>query len=487
MKVTAKFVIAFLLGMTLVTGVMTLLLVEREVKRFQDSYDREASHIGNVLQDEVADVLQREGPQAVVRMLKSFNRPDGSLSISWVWFDARVGEPMAPRLPESQLPATKLRSRSVITRRPDGAISVYNYVPIKVNDPRSGGLEVVREADELNKLRNDMIMSMLALATCTVVISGVLMYVVGQRYVGSPLKQIVAKTREIGNGNLAARIDIESNDELGELAESFNDMCDALAAARERTESEASQKVAAIEQLRHADRLNTIGRLASGVAHELGTPLNVVSGRADLIASGKLSSDDVVASAQTIHTEADRMTNIIRQLLDFGRRRTAQRRQVDVRDVVRHAIDLMESLARKREINFKLASLATACPANIDAGQIEQVITNLLVNAMQAMPSGGDIHIEIDQQSAADPNTDASNVVPCIRIRVTDQGSGIAAEDLPHVFEPFYTTKQIGEGTGLGLSVSHGIVREHGGWIGVDTKIGKGACFSVYLPAGEVK
>ena len=485
MKVTAKFVVAFLLGMTLVTGITTLLLVDREVARFQASYNQQAQHIGKVLEDVVVAKWQREGPQAVVQMLKSYSARNRSLTISWVWFDARVDESMAPVVASEQVRTMLLQRQSIILRRPDGVMSVHSYVPIDVNHPRRGGLEVVRQADELTKLRSEMVMSMLALASCTVLISGVLMFIVGQRYVGGPLRKIVAKAREIGRGNLAARIEIDSKDELGELADSFNDMCDALATARERTESEATAKVAAIEQLRHADRLNTIGRLASGVAHELGTPLNVVSGRADLIASGKLSSPDIVESAKTIHTEAGRMTNIIRQLLDFGRRRTAQRTEFDVQSIVRHAIDLLESMARKQKITLSLSPSEQPCVANVDAGQIEQVITNLLVNAMQAMPNGGTIQIAIDQTDAADPDVESGLPLRCVCVSVRDEGSGISAGDLTHVFEPFFTTKQIGEGTGLGLSVSHGIVREHGGWLTVESEMGAGSCFSVYLPAGE--
>ena len=127
------------------------------------------------------------------------------------------------------------------------------------------------------------------------------------------------------------RIDLNTNDELSELAESFNQMCAELKASNLRLEEATAARLAATDQLRHDDRLKTVGRLASGVAHELGTPLNVVSGRAQLIAGGKLAEAEVMASAKTIQQEASRMTKIIGNLLDFARRRTPHRAAVDVR------------------------------------------------------------------------------------------------------------------------------------------------------------
>ena len=148
-------------------------------------------------------------------------------------------------------------------------------------------------------------------------ISGLLAVFLGVRLVGRPLEQLIAKARRIGDGDLEGPVHLSSRDELAELAEDLNTMCAKLTESQKRLRQETAARITALEQLRHADRLKTVGRLASGIAHELGTPLNVVAGRAGLIGSGKLDEEQIVQSAAAIKLEADKMTMIIRQLLDL--------------------------------------------------------------------------------------------------------------------------------------------------------------------------
>ena len=154
--------------------------------------------------------------------------------------------------------------------------------------------------------------------------SGLILTLFGIRFIGRPLRQLIEKTREIGQGDLTTPLPLSGSDELSELARKLNTMCVQLSASQNQVHEEAAARVEAVEQLRHADRLRTVGRLASGLAHELGTPLNVVAGRASLIHSGKLSATEITESSKTIRKEADRMTGILRQLLDFARRSPPQ-------------------------------------------------------------------------------------------------------------------------------------------------------------------
>jgi two-component system, NtrC family, sensor kinase len=249
---------------------------------------------------------------------------------------------------------------------------------------------------------------------------------------------------------------------------------------QQRIRSEAAERLAAMEQLRHADRLKTVGRLAAGIAHELGTPLNVVSGRAGLIASGKLSDEEIQQSAWTIKAEAERITGIIRQLLDFARRRSPQRVQIDLRDVARQTTQLLEPLALKRGVTLTVQGNGHAVTACADFAQIQQVVTNLVMNAIQAMGNGGQVCVRMGNQTRG-AETDAAPSNHAF-LCVEDQGTGITPEDLEHIFEPFFTTKHVGEGTGLGLSIAEGIIREHGGWMEVDSRPGEGSRFTVFLP-----
>jgi two-component system, NtrC family, sensor kinase len=243
-------------------------------------------------------------------------------------------------------------------------------------------------------------------------------------------------------------------------------------------------KMRALSQLRHADRLATVGRLAAGLAHELGTPLNVVQARARQMASGALGSKDVAEKSGIIVEQVARMTKLIRQLLDFARKGELQPTEVDVRALVDRAVTLLEPIVRKRGVSLAVSGSAEPLRGHIDPEQMTQVVLNLVMNAVHATESGKAVSIALGRGRAVPPAEDGRSEQPCLRIEVLDAGSGIAPDALPHIFEPFFTTKDVGEGTGLGLSVAYGIVKDHGGWIDVTSRLGEGSAFTVWLPEG---
>ncbi|MGN6547710.1 MAG: sensor histidine kinase, partial [Aureliella sp.] len=216
------------------------------------------------------------------------------------------------------------------------------------------------------------------------------------------------------------------------------------------------------------------GRMAAGIAHELGTPLNVVAGRAALIASGRLSGDEVTASARTIKSEADRITSIVQRLLDFARGRRPQRVQCELVTIAQRTVSLLDSLAAKRDVQLEIETPSAPTRCFVDESQIQQVITNLIVNAVQATPAGGRVRLTIDRPEDA-----------WLRLRVEDSGPGIPEELRERIFEPFFTTKEVGEGTGLGLSIAYGIVQEHGGRLEISQGELGGAAFDVWLPQNQ--
>ena len=202
-----------------------------------------------------------------------------------------------------------------------------------------------------------------------------------------------------------------------------------------------------------------------------------------MIAAGNLSQEDTKQSAQIIKTETDRITTIIRQLLDFARRSTPNRAAVDLCQLVTETTDLLAPLAEKRNVTIRNLAAQRTFPASVDAGQVQQVLTNLIVNAGEAMPDGGEVEIDVRREIVRRPDGEQPTEGPYLVLSVKDQGMGISEEDRDQLFEPFFTTKDVGEGTGLGLSIAYGIVQEHGGWIDVQSQRGKGSCFTVYLPA----
>jgi two-component system, NtrC family, sensor kinase len=337
--------------------------------------------------------------------------------------------------------------------------------------------------DGLDRVRHNAIIREGAVSVLLLADGQLVIALLGVTVVGNPLERLIEKTRRVGAGDLSGPLDISSRDEFSELAAALNVMCDELAAARDQLHKETETRFAALEHLRHAERLTTVGRLASGIAHELGTPMNVASVRAELIIE-EAPSDDAIASARIIRNQVDKMAAIIRQLLDFARRRTPKKERTELSRLTQLSVQLMNELAKSKNVAIEFAPPPEEFPAMADVGQLQQVLSNLLVNAVQAMPDGGTIKVAVSRGKYR-PRSVGSDVAgwgDSARIDVRDEGIGIPPENLHHIFDPFFTTKGVGEGTGLGLSIACGIIEDHGGWIDVESVVGKGSCFSVFVP-----
>jgi signal transduction histidine kinase len=211
----------------------------------------------------------------------------------------------------------------------------------------------------------------------------------------------------------------------------------------------------------------------------------VISGRAARLARKHGHDAETKEEAAIISNQVDRVTSIVHQLLHFARRRKAHKSDVNLVELIRSTVaDVQPTLNSGVQLSLHLDDEANV-PLQLDAGQIRQVLTNLIVNAAQAMPQGGPLRIGLRRQRAKHPTGPAEDLQDCLCLSVEDHGDGISPDDLPHIFEPFFTTKDIGEGTGLGLAVAHGIVNEHGGWIEVDSASGRSTRFTVYLPGAD--
>jgi signal transduction histidine kinase len=486
MRLAFKLVVAFMLANMALAGVYGYLAVRREVKLFEHRVAAEANEVGPLIENVLAEAWRSEGDpgikESLRRIIVSQQQP---LSIRWVWFDTKTEAEFSPAVSAERLTAIALEEHEVIeTDEPGGIAYLHVYWPVALSDARKGGLEFTHPMTELEADKREIIQRTAILVSGMALISGLLAILLGVRLVGRPLEQLIVKARRMGNGQLDGPVSLQTHDELAELAANLNSMCANLSDAQTRLRDETAAKIAALEQLRHADRLQTVGRLASGIAHELGTPLNVVAGRAGLIGSGKLDAGQITESAVAIKTEADRMTQIIRQLLDFARASSPHKAAVDLRTVIRQTISMIESIAEKQNVRLMFEPDGEEAAAEIDAGQIQQVLANLTINAIQAMPSGGQVKFVLRRRKGEPPAGGSQILSDSYGIEIHDQGVGIPEEHMQHIFEPFYTTKEVGAGTGLGLSIAYGIVQEHGGWIDVTSRVGEGSCFTVYLPAG---
>lgn len=226
------------------------------------------------------------------------------------------------------------------------------------------------------------------------------------------------------------------------------------------------------EQLRRTERIAELGTLASGMAHEIGTPMNVILGRAEYLMD-RVQEESVKKGLQTIIVQVERITRVMNQLLAFARRKPPMRGPVDLKEVVENTVEMFQERLAKSRTTLDLA-LDCPCPAvSADADQISQVLINLITNSLHAMPERGTLRIRIEPR----PNA--------VALSVSDTGQGIPSDILGRVFEPFFTTKEFGIGTGLGLTVVKGIIDEHQGSIAVESAPGNGTTFTILLPTHQ--
>jgi two-component system, NtrC family, sensor kinase len=474
MRLTRKFIAALVIGVALVALVQGYLDHQRDRDAFDRQLRGEAAVLGRALARGVADVWQRDGEAAARQFLDAAASRSGRLQARWVWIDAAGRD--APRVPREAL-ALRAQDQVVTVRDPERRL-LLTYLRVEVPERRLGGVEIAQSLEQLDayleaSLRTQVIGSVSAVAFAAALALGL-----GVVFIGRPISRLAAKARRVGTGDLSGPLELRQRDELGELAAEINDMCARLAEARAAREQ-------ATEQLRHADRLTTVGKLASGLAHELGTPLNVVRGRARLIADREVEGEEVEASARIVVEQAERMTALIRQLLDFARPRAPLIAPVDVTGLARRVCELVATIARRSSVELVPPPPDARARVLADDGQLTQVLANLVVNAIQATPPGGRVAIAARVVDQVPPPYVGGPAQAWMAIEVRDTGAGMDEATRSRVFEPFYTTKEVGDGTGLGLSVSWGIVREHGGWIDVASAPGAGATFTVYLPRGD--
>jgi signal transduction histidine kinase len=297
-----------------------------------------------------------------------------------------------------------------------------------------------------------------------------------------PLRRLVEGIDAVGKGDLSRVILAERDDEIGTIAGRFNAMTGSLREAREDGERAASARLDLEERLRHAEKLATIGQMAAEIAHELGTPLNVIGGRARALARKAADAGEVTKNAGIITDEVARITKIIRQVLDFSRPRGPTLTHVRLGTVVAEALEFVRETVRRVGIKVELGTSPPPPEVPGDPDQIQQVCLNLITNAIHAMPSGGTLRIATERVVRRKGGLDLAPPAEYVVLSIADTGRGIPAADRDKIFEPFFTTKDAGQGTGLGLAVSHGIVKDHDGWIEVDSPVEGGALFRVFLP-----
>lgn len=483
MRLVPRLTLALLIPIGLVFALDTALTLRSDLALLDADLRRDDIVLARELALAVEETWESRGEQAALGLARRWATILSSVEVRIVSLDVPPGAPEAPAVAEAG--AIRARSAEPVQmrgRRGDG-LRLFTYVPLAAPGGRRAMLELSESLAGERAHLATRIPRKLVTAGAMVLLCGAVAWRVGVRMVGQPVALLIDKAKRIGAGDFEGPIEVRGHDEFARLASAMNAMASMLDASARRIARESAARISALEQLRHADRLTTVGKLAAGLAHELGTPLNVISGRAQMITAQEVAEPEAVArSAQVIRDQADRMTRIVRQLLDFARRRGEPRAVTDLVRLARETATLLTPLAAKSGVALACEVAPSAVAVCADAGQLQQALTNLVMNAVQASSGGSVVTVRVAARALAE--TGRADRVPgsYAVVEVEDHGDGIPHEQIAAIFDPFFTTKPVGEGTGLGLAVVYGIVAEHGGWIEVASEPGLGSRFTVFLP-----
>jgi two-component system NtrC family sensor kinase len=331
---------------------------------------------------------------------------------------------------------------------------------------------------------------MLAYTIAGMIFIGGLTWIFAWWVVGKPIKALKSGTERLAQGDLGYQLEVGSCDEVGELAHSFNAMSLELHAAHEevlgwnktledRVERKTRELRSAHDHMLRAEKMATIGKMAAVVAHEINNPLSGILTYAKLLHKwldrGALPEEkrqEALQCLDLIAGESRRCGDLVKNLLTFSRTAPMNAELTDSNQVIDRCVRLVRHQCELNGIQLHIASDASLPQVHCDPAQIEQVLLALVMNAIDAMPHGGNLWV----QSRHDLTSQA------IQFEVRDDGTGISPEVLPHIFEPFLTTKEASHGVGLGLAISHSIIERHNGRITVQSEAGAGTCFTVTLP-----
>ncbi len=494
-----------------------------EVRR---DLERQTELVGSAVQVAFEAAVQDGLYEDVSSLLRRWQDKEPSIGIAYIdlshWKPGElppafsVPKPVAPDSPDAGAPAAYLPLVSDDTRperlqrldmegepvgqhiqragKPMYALAVPIY---DRNEKLVAALELVRDETDIERVLASSVWTAAAAVAGLSLGLALLVLIAASGTITRPLKRLVEAIDDVTQGDLGRVILRERDDEVGDLAERFNEMTGSLRDAREQILAGVDAKLALEARLRFSEKLATIGQLAAGIAHEVGTPLNVIVGRARTMEKKADDPDAVAKNAAIIAAQTQRITKIIQQLLDFARRKASERTAVDLQSVARGCLDFLEHQLATSRVQAQLQPFSvegddgiTAHPVVTgDADQLQQVILNLCLNALQAMPEGGQLELHTRSLVRRRPGLDAAAPGRFVVLEVADNGIGIPPADIERIFEPFYSTKQSSDtdlaGTGLGLSVSVGIVKDHDGWIECESEPGEGTIFRVFLPAIE--
>ena len=472
-----------LIGVLAATGIDLYLSLTRTQENLLDDLRREVAAISRTLQVTLA-VSGDDAPERYFTQLAP--GISGFENILGVVFYDRTGQVAATSasLQGRQLPAVDIHA-VLTTRTPieglfnEGAAQRYYRVePITGSTGEAlAAFLILEDFPVFNReFRGRMFQTLFTILMLLVVLA-VIVSVVVRQSITQPLRAFARRIKAIGQGHFDQRLSLCRRDEIGEVAEEFDRMCARLEEAHCTLIAENEDKLRLERALRHSEKLVALGQIASRLAHEIGTPLNVIQMRAEQLLQREGQSEKDRAFLNAIVAQIERISGFIRQLLTLARRPEPQFRVLHVNAIAQRVREIIGDREHTSNVTISFDLADEVPPVHGDPDQLQQVLLNLTVNALQAVGAAGQVTLSTRFVQHGNVNTAGT-----VEIMVTDTGHGIPPDDLSQIFDPFFTTKGAVGGTGLGLAISREIVLSHHGEICVESAPGKGSRFIVALP-----
>ena len=470
MKLAIRLIVIQVLVIFVCLAIDARFAILRERALFQRESEHNALLLGKIACRLFEETWRNEGPQAARQIVKRMGIEESGLQLKCVWLD-KHDEPKDSAMVALQDLAKVRRGvpKSFHLRDQGNREKLVTYIPLSIEPKFERALELTEDLALMQEYTSNTIVKTLVLAFGMMILGSVALGSTVLRLVGQPLHKLSTLADCVAKDDYSQRLSLEGQGELSLLARSFNSMCEHL-------EENRAARIEALEQLRHADRLKTVGTLASSVAHELGTPINIISARAGMVSKSKDKSAETQKIVEIIQTQCRRMTVIIRNLLDYSRRNTAKYQPVAIGEIIDETVILLQPLLKKKNGTLIVSKNDVTGLVMGVSEELRQVLSNLVVNAIHALNEGGQIEISLHQEEG-----EGSSIV----IEICDNGVGISDEEQKRIFEPFFTTKNVGEGSGLGLAIARDIVTDHDGDLRVESTEDIGSKFFVTLPLVE--
>jgi signal transduction histidine kinase len=479
------------LGLTatsaLVLGAYGYRQLQQEQRDLHSVAEQQLRVLGTALQVGIENALRDEQKADVGKILDSLEVRDSTLDV-FVFdpagrLDAQSWGSEASREAAGVLlrELGQAGGRSVLRYDGDRTTRLIAAFPLVRDDGSSAGaVAVVKPLDDLRNdletTRRSLLASLLSQLAGISLVGWVLVLV----YVRRPLVTVIEGMRAVRRGDLSARVASRHRDEVADVAAEFNRMVADLETTRVQLAAVTESRRALEAGLQRVDKLVTVGQLSAGLAHEIGSPLQILSGRARALLERSDASAEIRRNAEILVAQSERVARIVEQLLGFSRRRTLHLSMVDLQAAIQAVLDLLEHEARRRRVTLEFLCPPGTPALGADADQLQQAVLNLVNNALKATPPAGVVRIAVTSSSFS-PGAGVP-ARPSLELVVEDTGAGMDEGQLGRAFEPFFTSWPDGQGTGLGLAVVKAIVTDHGGTVTLTSKPGGGTRAILHLP-----